>query len=227
MLQIEIIVKNVEEARVAEQHGADVLELIDDFAEGGLSPSASIAKAVCAAVTIPVYVMVRPQGKSFVYSAADREKILAEIAYLRDETQAYGIVFGALTAQHQIDIDLLNKVIDCKGRLALTFHRAIDASIDPIASYQTLLQYPAIDRVLTSGGADTAMAGLEILCTLVQLNQGHTHATILAGSGITPNNAATIIQETGGNAIHVGTGIRSNGKLDPVKLQQLRQLKSH
>lgn len=227
MLQIEIIVKNADEAKLAEQYSADVLELIHDFSEGGLSPTRPIAKIVCEAAGIPVYVMVRPHGKSFIYNEQDKQFILDEITYLRNETNAFGIVFGALMPDGHIDTDLLESVIATKGHLALTFHRAIDSSRDPIESYKTLLNYPAIDRVLTSGGKDTAAEGAEILQQFVTLNNNRGYATVLAGSGINLDNALALIKQTSVTAIHIGTGVREAGLLDKAQLKKLSFLKNH
>jgi copper homeostasis protein len=220
-MKLEVIVTNREEALLAQKCGVDRLELIHDFALGGLSPALELSLQVCAAVDIPVCVMLRPHGHSFIYDTHDVAQIMAELSYLRDHTEAYGIVFGALTPQGQLDIPLLEQVIAAKGHLALTFHRAIDVASDPLAVYLELLNYPEVDTVLTSGGQLTALEGAWVIAQMVTAGKTHHNAMVLAGSGITPDNAGDIIDRTGVAQIHVGSGARTNGVLDPEKLKQL------
>ena len=220
-MKIEIIVTNLKEALLAEQYGADRLELIHDFELGGLSPALELSKKVCAAVKIPVCVMVRPHGKSFIYDKHDVKQILSEIKYLREQTNAYGIVFGALTPTGELDKDLLETVISNKKHLTLCFHRAIDAAQNTLSCYQELLNYPNIDLVLTSGGKATALEGIAVIKQMLEMGKNYNHAKILAGSGITPDNAQEIITYTGVTQIHLGSGVRTNNILDPKKFDHL------
>jgi copper homeostasis protein len=218
-MKIEIIVTNLEEALLAEQYGADRLELIHDFKLGGLSPVLDLSKEICTAVKIPISIMVRPHGESFVYEQNSIKQIMREIDYLRDETKAHGIVFGALTPEGNLDTHLLQQIIDNKGQLALTFHRAIDAANDTLACYKALLNYPAVNLVLTSGGKPTALEGVSIIKEMVDLSKPYSHAKILAGSAINMSNAQKIIELTGVTEIHIGSGVRTNGVLDPLKFK--------
>ena len=222
---IEIIVKNTEEALLAEKYGASRLELIHSFELGGLSPSLQLIREVCDAVNIPVNIMVRPHGRNFCYNATEIEQIISEIKYLRDDTKANGIVFGALDATGGIDANLLELVIDTKGHLGLTFHRAIDEAIDTVGAYKTLLKYKEVDLVLTSGGFGTAIEGTQIIKQMVKLNS--QTCQVLAGSGITPENAKKLIESTGVTQIHLGSGVRENGILSKEKFQKLFEELGH
>lgn len=218
---IEVIVTNVEEAILAEKFGANRLELIHAFELGGLSPALDVSKQVCEAVNIPVNVMVRPHGRAFVYEQTDMTQIIQEIEYLRDYTAANAIVFGGLTKDSRLDREALERVIDCKRHLKLVFHRAIDVSYDPLLVYKELLTYGEVSDVLTSGGANVAENGVAIIKQMVNLGHGISHARVLAGSGITPENVGYIVEQTGVKQIHVGTGVRTNGVLDKSKFEQL------
>ena len=223
---IEIIVTTLDEAVLAEKYGANRLELIDSFTHGGLSPDLELTRLVCEAVTIPVNIMLRPHGESFVYSKSDIRQIVSELDYIRDNTKANGIVFGALNHLGDIDTGLLEQIIANLGHLKLTFHRAIDASSDILDAYKTLLEYPEVDLVLTSGGAKTALEGIYTIKQMVEAREqsGKSYATVLAGSGITPDNAKYIIDSTGVEQIHLGQGVRDNGDLNQTKLSQLCNL---
>ena len=220
---IEVIVCSVEDAILAQEYGADRLELIHSFAQGGLSPNRQLITAVCAAVTLPVNVMLRPHGCSFVYSAREMAQIEAEIDYLVVNTQANGVVYGSLTAAGEIDFNQLEQIIGylSSSNLELTFHRAIDASNDVVKSFAALQGYgTVVTRVLSSGGYPSATAGSKQLSQMRQL-QRKNGAILLAGSGITPVNARQLIQQTAVAEIHLGTGLRRNGVLAKDLFAQL------
>lgn len=219
---IEIIATNLEEAICAEQYGADRLELIHDFELGGLSPQLELTRDVCAAVNIPVNVMVRPHGENFIYTPQDMTTILHQIDYLLSNTKVSSIVFGSLTENNTVNIKQLEMVIKLleNSRVGLTFHRAIDVSSDVVAAYQELQNYaPHLTRVLSSGGKDNAIEGSQQLTAMQQNSRG---VILLAGAGITPHNAANLVCATKVKEIHLGTGVRTNGKLDQSKFEALQ-----
>lgn len=218
---VEIIATTFEEAILAEKYGANRIELIHSFDLGGLSPTLELSKEVCNNVKIPVNVMVRPHGESFIYTAANIKTIVKEIEYLRDKTRANAIVFGALTDENTIDHKTLQQVIDIKGRLGLTFHRAIDEAENTVDAYKELLEYPEINLVLTSGGQATAIIGAENIIEMMRLNKGFKQCSILAGSGVTIENATELIKKTKVSQIHIGTGVRKDNQLSQEKFSQL------
>lgn len=218
---VEIIVTNLEEALLAQDYGANRLELIHSFDLGGLSPDLSITKEVCDNVKIPLRIMIRPHGNNFIYNPLHIKQIMSELEYIKTNTKAEGIVFGALDEYNLIDTELLEKVITNKEHLKLTFHRAIDVTENPLNSYKNLLKYPLVDNILTSGGKPTALEGVSIIEQMITLQANYNHCHIIAGSGITPENAKHIVQSTKVDQIHIGTGIRSNNKIDEAKLKEL------
>ena len=106
-------------------------------------------------------------------------------------------------------------------QLKLTFHRAIDVTPNPLIAYQELLAYSDIDNILTSGGKETALLGVNIIRQMQQCNTNLSHSTIIAGSGITIHNVNAIITQTHVKQIHVGQGLRINNILSPIKFKQL------
>ena len=220
---IEIIATNLTEAKQAEEYGASRIELIHAFDLGGLSPQLEISRAVCAEVAIPVNIMIRPHGNSFHYAKTDIQMILRELEFLRDHTQAKAVVFGALNTENKIDTELLKLIIENKGHLGLTFHRAIDVAQNTLVAYSTLLDYPEIDLVLSSGGYNTAPEGKAVIQQMVELSRNGAHCQVLAGSGITPANARNLIDFTGVKQIHLGTGVREGKVLSKAKFAELMQ----
>jgi copper homeostasis protein len=92
------------------------------ISEGGLTPSVGLIEAVVAAVPIPVNVIVRPQ-RSFVYDADDLRVIERDVR-AAVAAGAHGVVFGALDAHGDVDVDALARIAAAADGRALTFHRA-------------------------------------------------------------------------------------------------------
>lgn len=219
---IEIIATSLEEAISAEKFGAGRIELIHSFDDGGLSPSLELARDVCASVSIPVNVMVRPHAKSFMYDKQDLYIIQEEIDFLLSHTKVNGIVFGCLDNSRRIDSKTLETIIKfIDGKADLTFHRAIDESIDPVVAFSELQHYGcSVSNVLSSGGQVTAMEGIDIL-QLMQERSSIDGAKLLPGSGINPQNASMLARRLNICQLHIGTGVRKNNKLEQSLFEEL------
>lgn len=217
---LEIIASTVEEAVAAEQAGADRIELVSALSEGGLTPSYGLIRQVVSTVEIPVHVLVRPHSKSFVYSKSDEETIITDIDLIR-ELGAAGIVVGSLTADGRIDEGFLGRIIKHKGELSLTFHRAIDSSRDILEAAEVLADFPEVDRILTSGGQATALEGKE---TIARLIEDHPDLIILPGSGITLENAETLLKATKASELHVGSAVLQDGIIQKERVEALTRL---
>ena len=217
---LEIIASTVEEAVAAEQAGADRIELVSALSEGGLTPSYGLIRQVVSTVEIPVHVLVLPHSKSFVYSKSDEETIITDIDLIR-ELGAAGIVVGSLTADGRVDEGFLGRIIKHKGELSLTFHRAIDSSRDILEAAEVLADFPEVDRILTSGGQATALEGKE---TIARLIEEHPDLIILPGSGITLENAETLLEATKASELHVGSAVLQDGIIQKERVEALTRL---
>ena len=198
---IEVIAQSVADAMVAAAGGADRLELVRDLEQDGLTPTPELVRAVCTAVRIPVYAMVRPQNR-FTLDPGERDQVVAE-ARAAVAAGAHGIVFGYLDGDSSPDIAALAAVRVAVGpKIGLTFHRAFDRLADPHGALPALAAH-GVERVLTSGGAATAPEGRAALRALVPLAAAQG-LIVMAGGGLTPENVAVLVQETGVSEVHFG-----------------------
>lgn len=157
---LEVIVQNPRDAYLAEKYGANRMEVVSAISEGGLTPSYGAIKEIVRASKLPAMMMIRPHSFSFVYDEAAKIVMERDIE-LAKEVGVQGIVYGGITAGGDIDQALLEKVIEWKGDLDLTFHRALEATKDIEASYQVLRTYGKdIKQLLTSGGTASALDSL-------------------------------------------------------------------
>ncbi|GKS14672.1 hypothetical protein YDYSY3_56720 [Paenibacillus chitinolyticus] len=220
---LEVIATCIDDALRAEENGANRLELITAVTEGGLTPGIGLIRQVVGAVQIPVHVMVRPHSRSFVYSKLDLETMIAEIQAI-NAAGAAGIVVGALTAEGLIDENALEVLLPWADGIQITFHRAFDELEDQLAGLQTLMRYPQITRVLTSGGLKPAIEAMPAIRRLVEATEGRS-LRILAGNGLTPEAAGSFIEQTGVPEVHFGSAVRYRrsglAPIDPVQLRAL------
>jgi copper homeostasis protein len=225
-MRIEVIATDLTDAKLADQHGADRIELVTGMAEGGLTPSYGLIEEVVRRVMIPAYVMIRPQSRSFCYSRDDLDTMIKDIQTVK-RLGAPGVVLGALTKEKTIDETALSLLLEAAEGLDITFHRAFDEVADQEAALKVLLRYPQVTRVLTSGGKRSALDAVPQMAKLVRLAEG-THLTILAGSGLTVESLPAFSAQTGVKEVHFGSGVRVGGKslapIDPVKLEALKAI---
>lgn len=178
--------------------GARRLELCANLDLGGTTPDAALVTRCVAAVTIPVFVMVRPRGGDFVYDEAEAASMLYDIAVMK-HAGAHGIVCGALTADGNIDVPLMQRLVEAARPLPVTCHKAFDEARDLPAALEALCDL-GVDRVLTSGGAPTAAEGAAMLARLVK--QAGGRIAILAGGGVRAHNVVDLVRTTGVREVH-------------------------
>ncbi|MBC1342027.1 copper homeostasis protein CutC [Listeria welshimeri] len=226
---LEVIVQNPRDAYLAEQYGANRMEVVSAISEGGLTPSFGAIKEIVRLSNLPAMMMIRPHSFSFVYDESARIVMERDIAFAK-EAGVQGIVYGGITEDGNIDRALLEKVIDWKGDLDLTFHRALEATKDIEASYKVLREYGKdINQLLTSGGTRSALDSLPRLKRWIQDSKENPDSfQILVGSGVKPENIATFQATLNHTDYHVGSAAReaSDFSKDILK-EKIDTLKQH
>lgn len=198
MILVEAAVGTLEAALAAERVGPDRIELCVNLNQGGTTPSTGLTAAVIDGTRLPVFVLIRPRAGDFVY--ADDE--IAQMKRDLDTATSIGIagiVTGALTSDRRVDVEQTRALVKAAGGLPFTFHRAFDAAIDMPDALEQLIDL-GVTRVLTSGGAPTALEGAEVIAALV--NQARDRITVVAGGGIREHNVTDVIGRTGVREVH-------------------------
>src|SRR6266446_593416 len=189
LILIEAAVESLDAVLAAAAGGANRIELCTDLAHGGTTPDLTLLPVQ---LPIPVFVLVRPRAGDFVYTDAEHRTMLEQISRARS-AGAHGIVTGDLS------LDRTRDLIAAARPLPVTFHRAFDVFPDRAEALERLISL-GVARVLTSGGAATAAEGAERIRALVAHAKGRI--VILPGGGITPENVARLVQETGVREVH-------------------------
>lgn len=198
MAILEICAGSVESAIAARDGGAQRIELCAALEVGGVTPSAGIIAEARKVEGLILNVIIRPRGGDFLYSAHEAACMEQDIRTCK-QLGADGVVIGALTAEGNIDTALCRRLIAAAEGMNITFHRAFDMCRNPHEALEELIAI-GCNRVLTSGQAATADAGLPLLKELVEQAAGRI--IIMPGCGINSSNAATILQATGATEIH-------------------------
>lgn len=195
---IENAVFNIRAALNAQEGGADRIELCDNPAEGGTTPSPGVIDVVRRKLNIDVFVMIRPRGGDFVYSADEYAAMKSDIMACK-RAGIDGVVFGILGTDGRIDVERCRELILLARPMAVTLHRAFDLTPDPEAALFDAIA-AGFDRILTSGRAESAEKGTALLKKLVQQSAGAIR--IMAGVGINAGNVRKIVDETLVEEIH-------------------------
>lgn len=181
---LEICASNYQSAINAQNAGAQRIELCSELAIGGITPSYGLIQQTVEALSIPVFVLIRPRSGNFTYTDSEFE-IMKHNIKLCKELGCSGIVSGVLNADNTIDIIRTQELIALAKPLPFTFHRAFDWTPNPSEAIKQLIIIGA-DRVLTSGQASSAEQGLDVLSDLK--TEVNDKIIILPGGGINSGN---------------------------------------
>jgi copper homeostasis protein len=151
---------------------------------------------------LPIFAMIRPRAGDFVYSAAEFTTMKRDIAAAK-RLGMDGIVLGELTKDNRVNIERTRELVALAQPLPVTFHRAFDDVADTDTALEDVIETGAA-RVLTSGGAANAPAGLERLARLIPA--AGERILILPGGGINASNAVDVARQTHARELHSGLG---------------------
>lgn len=174
----------------------DRIELCAGLDLGGVTPGAGLMQAARDS-GLETHVLIRPRTGDFAMDTADLRAACADIAAARRMGLA-GVVIGAAQGG-ALDVAALRQMADAAQDLHLTLHRVIDVLGDPEAALEQVIAL-GFGRVLTSGGATSAITGAARIRTL-QVQAGD-RLSVMAGSGVTAKTAATLVAQTGVTDVH-------------------------
>ena len=196
--RFEIAVDSLESALIAQDCGADRIELCADLGIGGITPSHGMIQLATERLQIPIHVIIRPRRGDFLYTDAEFEAMRRDIEMAKS-AGVQGVVIGILQSDGGIDTRRTRELIAVARPLSITFHRAFDMCRDPREALAELIDI-GVDTLLTSGQEATAETGSPLIAELVARAAGKID--IMPGAGINAGNIGHIAEATGARSFH-------------------------
>ena len=201
----EFCAENVILLEKAMQAGARRIELCDNLAVGGTTPSYGVTKAaveLAANYDTTIMTMIRPRGGDFVYNDLEIAIMLEDIR-LTAQAGSQGVVFGGLTAEKKLDKANLEKLIAASKGMEIVFHMAFDelSDEDQLEAIDWLSR-AGVTRILTRAG----VSGDSLEKRFAHYHRILEHAKgkieILPGGGIDLDNRQIFIDQLGVTQLH-------------------------
>jgi copper homeostasis protein len=192
MNQLEIACFNLNSALIAQENGADRVELCDGFEVGGTTPNFEIVKQARENLTIDLYVMIRPRGGNFVYTDEEFQQMQSDILALK-ALKVDGFVFGILKENNAVNLEQNKILVDLAKPLPCTFHRAFDEVGNAFEALEQVISC-GFKTILTSGQAQNVTEGMNRLTELVA--KANDRIIIMPGGGLRSSNIGLIQENT-------------------------------
>ena len=213
--KLEIACFNLESAIIAQENGADRVELCANMKEGGTTPDFKITEQARKELTIALNVMIRPRGGDFIYTDAEFEQMKAEIIAFK-KLNVDGFVFGILDKEGNVNIEQNKELVTLASPIPCTFHRAFDVVNKVYESLEKVIEC-GFKTILTSGQEINVVEGIDVLAELVK--KANNRIVIMPGGGLRSTNIGLLKEKTKAVFYHssaiVETGETANG--DEVK----------
>jgi copper homeostasis protein len=218
MAQLEIACFNFESTLIAQKNGADRVELCNGIEVGGTTPNFEMVKQARENLTIDLYVMIRPRGENFVYTAEEFKQMQSDILALK-ELKIDGFVFGILKEDSTVNLEQNKTLVDLAKPFPCTFHRAFDEVQNPFQALEQLIDC-GFKTILTSGQAQNVTEGMGQLAELV--SKADNRIVIMPGGGLRSTNIENIQQNTKAIFYHSSAIIDGSETTNALEIQVLK-----
>ncbi|MCA5006713.1 copper homeostasis protein CutC [Sphingobacterium bovistauri] len=198
MAKLEIASFNLNSAKIAQEFGADRVELCAGMEVGGTTPSDEDVLAARKLLTIQLNVMIRPRGGDFVYTDEEFTAMKRDILRIKD-MGIDGFVFGILNADNTVNESKNRELVELALPFPCTFHRAFDEVFDFRKALEDVISC-GFTTILTSGCEPNVDLGLRNLVELVKLS--NDRIVIMPGGGLRSSNVAHLLDKTKATYFH-------------------------
>jgi len=209
MIKLEICANSLPSALAAQEGGADRIELCDNMAEGGTTPSYGTLTKARELLNIELYPIIRPRGGDFLYTTLEYDIMYEDIQFCK-KIGCDGVVIGLLTELGDIDTKRTSALVEAAAPMRVTFHRAFDRCRNPIQALENIIDC-GCERILTSGQEPTAIEGASLLDLLIQ--KAEDRIIIMPGSGVRPENIAELVKTTKAKEYHSTAKITTRSRM--------------
>lgn len=214
---LEVTVLSPRDVAGAVGGGADRLYLVADGAGSGRgsglgsglgaqggSPEPSVVSAVCRESELPVFALLR-LNDTWTTTGGELTRLvgLAE-DYL--SCGATGLSFGFLDANLEIDVEVCAHLTRHLPGVPWTFHRAVDATLEPRRAWRSLIELPHLVAVRSAGSPQGLAVGYEELLDTAG-SDPRIAALLMPGDGLVAEQVPWFAR-VGVTQFHLSTQVR-------------------
>jgi copper homeostasis protein len=185
------------------------VELCDNLAEGGTTPSYGVIKEAAKYLhnkEVSLATMIRPRGGNFVYNDLEL-KVMEEDILQAVELESDYLVLGLLTKDNELDRNGIEQLLPATRGLPLVFHMAFDSipRDKQEKTIDTLIDLGFV-RILTHGSPDESNIYDNVTHLKSLVDYAQNRIEIMIGGGVTKDNCEDLCQKIGTQIVH-GTKI--------------------
>lgn len=213
--KLEVCSFNLASALIAQQSGADRIELCVSPEEGGTTPSAGLIRTARESLRIQLYPIIRPRGGDFLYTEEEYRIMLRDIDYCK-QVGCNGVVIGMLLSDGSIDKQRCSRLVEAAYPMGVTFHRAFDWAANPFEAMEDIINI-GCERILTSGQRPTALEGASLIDQLIR--EADDRIVVMPGSGVRSANIVELAEKTGAAEFHTSARLKQASAMEYVNVQ--------
>ena len=204
---LQVLCGHADDARRAEEGGADRIHLVADPRAGESSPPPQLVAEVCTATALPVRVTLRLR-EDWTTDGGEVARVRGLAAAYRD-AGAEGMVMGFLDQWSAVDVEVCATIADGAG-WPWTFDRAVDYCLDFDHAWLALHRLPGLDAVMSAGSARDVEHGLDGLLVRARGDRWAAEVLVAAG-GLLPEHVPWL-HRAGVRAYHLDLQARPLGQ---------------
>ncbi|WP_264525256.1 copper homeostasis protein CutC [Flavobacterium sp. N502536] len=216
--QLEIACFNYESAIIAQDNGADRIELCDDMQLGGTTPNLITAERVREKLTIKMHVIIRPRGGDFVYTEEEFLEMKQDIKQLK-ALGVDGFVFGILNQDGSVNKEQNLELVQLASPLSCTFHRAFDVVNSIEQGLEAVIEC-GFQTILTSGRGKNVEEGIFDLAVIQKL--AGDRIEIMPGGGLRSSNIKLLQEKLQPTFYHSSAITDQTETANPEEIKELK-----
>lgn len=216
--QLEIACFNYESALIAQENGADRIELCDNMQLGGTTPNSILVVKVRESLTIKIHVIIRPRGGNFVYTDEEVSEMKQDIRQFK-KLGVDGFVFGILKEDGKVNKRQNRELVNLAFPLSCTFHRAFDVVKDVEKSLEDVIEC-GFKTILTSGQGINVEEGILALAQIQKLAKDRIE--IMPGGGLRSSNIKLLQEQLEPTYYHSSAITDKTETANPEEIKELR-----
>ncbi|MBZ4041896.1 copper homeostasis protein CutC [Flavobacterium hibisci] len=216
--QLEIACFNYESALIAQDNGADRIELCENMELGGTTPNYVLTVKVREKLSIKMHVIIRPRGGDFFYTDEEIAEMKQDIKQFK-KLGVDGFVFGILNEDGTINKKKNLELVNLARPLPCTFHRAFDVVKNVEQSLENIIDC-GFKTILTSGQEINVEQGIFNLEKIQKL--AGDRIEIMPGGGLRSSNIKLLQDKLEPTFYHSSAITDNTETANPEEVKEIR-----